>query len=87
LETASVRGHWSSENSCHWVLDVGFREDESRVRTGDAPENLALLRRLAHSLLQQEQTAKVGVYNKRLKAALDERYLLKVLNAQKSQHL
>jgi len=57
------------------------------VRTGDAPENLALLRRLAHSLLQQEQTAKVGVYNKRLKAALDERYLLKVLNAQKSQHL
>jgi predicted transposase YbfD/YdcC len=83
----AVRGHWSVENSCHWVLDVVFREDESRVRTGHAPENFALLRRLANSLLQQEKTAKVGIANKRFKAALDQGYLLKVLNASKSQQL
>ena len=78
----AVRGHWSVENSCHWVLDVVFREDDSRVRTGHAAENLGLVRRLANSLLQQEKTAKVGVKNKRLKAARSTEYLLKVVNAQ-----
>lgn len=81
----AVRGHWSVENSCHWVLDVVFGEDVCRVRTGHAAENFALLRRLANSLLQQEQTAKVGIANKRFKAALDQRYLLKVLNPPSSQ--
>jgi predicted transposase YbfD/YdcC len=83
----AVRGHWSVENSCHWVLDVVFREDDSRVRTGHAPENLGLLRRWVHSLLQQEPTAKVGVQNKRLKAAWDQQYLLKLLNPEKYQPL
>lgn len=83
----AVRGHWSVENSCHWVLDVVFREDDSRVRTGYAAENLGLVRRLALSLLQQEKTAKVGVQNKRLKAARSEEYLLKVVNVQEHQHL
>ncbi len=46
----AVRGHWSVENSCHWVLDVVFREDDSRVRIGHAAENLSLVRRLANSL-------------------------------------
>jgi predicted transposase YbfD/YdcC len=78
----AVRGHWGVENPCHWVLDVVFREDDSRVRTGHAAENLGLVRRLANSLLQQEKTAKVGVQNKRLKAARSEEYLLKVINAQ-----
>lgn len=78
----AVRGHWSVENSCHWVLDVVFREDDSRVRIGHAAENLGLVRRLALSLLQQEKTAKIGVQNKRLKAARSEEYLLKVVNAQ-----
>jgi predicted transposase YbfD/YdcC len=80
----AVRGNWSIENSLHWVLDVVFREDESRVRMGNAGENFGMLRKIAHSLLQQEKTAKVGVHNKRLKAALDQNYLLKVLGAQKS---
>lgn len=82
---AAVRGHWSVENSCHWVLDVVFGEDECRVRTGYAAENFALLRRLANSLLQQEKTAKVGIANKRFQAALDQRYLLKVLHPPSSQ--
>jgi predicted transposase YbfD/YdcC len=75
----AVRGHWSIENSCHWILDVVFREDDCRVRVGHAAQNLALLRRLALSLLSQEKTLKRGVKTKRLKAALDERYLLKIL--------
>ena len=83
----AVRGHWSIENSCHWVLDVVFGEDNCRVRSGHAAENFALIRRLANSLLQQEKTAKVGIANKRFKAALDYRYLLKVLNPPQSQHL
>jgi predicted transposase YbfD/YdcC len=78
----AVRGHWSVENSCHWVLDVVFREDDCRVRTGHAAENLGLVRRLANSLLQQEKTAKIGVKNKRLKAARSTEYLLKVINTQ-----
>ena len=74
----AVRGHWSIENSLHWILDVVFREDDSRVRVGHAAENFGLLRRMAVNLLQQEKTLKRGVKTKRLKAALDERYLLKV---------
>jgi len=78
----AVRGHWGIENSLHWVLDMAFREDESRVRMGHAPTNLAVLRHIAVSLLQQEKTAKVGVQTKRLKAGWDNRYLAKVLAAQ-----
>lgn len=76
----SVRAHWGIENSVHWVLDMGFREDESRVRTDHAPENLSTLRRLALNLIRHEKTAKLGVKNKRLKAGWDETYLTKVLN-------
>lgn len=75
----AARGHWSVENSLHWILDVVFREDDSRVRVGHAAENFGLLRRIAVNLLQQEKTLKRGVKTKRLKAALDDRYLFKVL--------
>lgn len=75
----AARGHWSIENSLHWILDVVFREDDARVRVGHAAENFGLLRRMAINLLQQEKTLKRGVKTKRLKAALDERYLFKVL--------
>lgn len=76
---AAVRGHWGIENRLHWVLDVAFREDESRVRSGHAAENLAVLRHIALNLLRQERTVKRGVKAKRLKAAWDDTYRLKVL--------
>jgi predicted transposase YbfD/YdcC len=76
----AVREHWGVENSLHWVLDVAFHEDDSRVRVGNAPENLALVRKITHNLLQQEKTLKRGVKTKRLRAGWDEAYLLNVLN-------
>ena len=75
----AVRGHWGIENSLHWQLDVTFGEDQSRVRKGYADQNQSLLRRTALSLLKNETTAKVGVKNKRLKAAWDDDYLAKVV--------
>ncbi|MDZ4876612.1 MAG: ISAs1 family transposase ISAsp2 [Chroococcidiopsis cubana SAG 39.79] len=75
----SVRQHWGIENSLHWVLDVAFREDDSRIRKDNAPQNFAVLRHIAHSLLQQNTSVKIGIKNKRLKAGWDNEYLAKVL--------
>lgn len=77
----AVRGHWGIENRLHWVLDIAFREDESRGRQGHADQNLAVLRRLALNLLRQEPTAKMGTKAKRLKAGWDGTYLLKILDS------
>jgi len=74
----AVRGHWGIENGLHWNLDISFREDECRVRDPVARENLAVLRHLALSRLKNDNT-KLGLQNKRLKAAWDERYLTKLL--------
>ena len=75
----AIRSHWHVENSLHWVLDVAFREDECRVRKGDAPQIFAILRHMALNLLKQEQSTKLGIQGKRLKAAWDTRYLLRVM--------
>jgi len=76
---AAKRAHWGIENELHWVLDVAFREDDSRVRQGNADQNLAVMRHMALNLLKQEKTAKGGVKAKRLQAAWNEAYLVKVL--------
>jgi predicted transposase YbfD/YdcC len=67
------------ENRRHWVLDLAFRADESRVRTGHAAENLAVVRHMALNLLRQETSAKVGIQTNRLMAGWDDAYLLTVL--------
>ena len=77
--TAAARYHWSIENSLHWSLDVTFREDQSRVRKGHGPRNMATLRQIAHNLLKRETSLKVGIQGKRLQAGWKEDYLLKVL--------
>lgn len=75
----AVRGHWGVENKLHWVLDVCFREDQSRARAGFAAENLATLRRLALNLLKLEKTKKRGIRGKMLNAGWDHPYLLRLL--------
>ncbi len=80
LALHAARGHWGIENGLHWVLDIAFREDESRVRKDHGPENFAVLRHIALNLLKHEQTTKLGTKTKRLKAGWDEDYLLKVLS-------
>jgi predicted transposase YbfD/YdcC len=67
------------ENKVHWIMDVCFREDQSRARTGYAAENLATLRRLALNLLKQEKTKKRGIRAKQLNASWDHAYLLRLL--------
>jgi predicted transposase YbfD/YdcC len=78
----AVRSHWGVENKLHWVLDVWFREDQSRARTGHAAENLATLRRLALNLLKREKTKKRGIKGKQLNAGWDHAYLLRLLGVE-----
>ena len=75
----AVRSHWGIENSLHWVLDIAFREDESRIRKGSAPENFAAIRHIALNLLRNNKTFKGSVKTKRLNAAMDINYLEAVM--------
>jgi len=77
----SVREHWGIENSLHWCLDISFREDDCRVHKDHGPENFGILRHMAINLLNREKSLKGGIQTKRLKAAWDHNYLLKVLSA------
>ena len=73
-----ARGHWGIENGLHWVLDVVFREDRGRSREGHAGSDLALIRRVAVTLLRRAPGKNGGV-TKRLKAGWDDDYLLQIL--------
>ncbi len=74
-----VRQHWGIENKLHWVLDVGFGEDLGRKRAGHAAQNFSLLNRIALNLLRQDKSSMRGIKEKRLKAAWNDPYLLKLL--------
>jgi predicted transposase YbfD/YdcC len=75
----SIRSHWGIENSLHWVLDVALREDDCRIRKDNAPQNFAILRHIAVNLLTQEKRVKRGIKNKQFLAAMDDKYLARVL--------
>ena len=77
---AATRQHWGIENQVHWVLNVTFGEDNSRVRTGDAAQNFAVLRHIALNLLRHAP-GKGSINTKRFRAALDDQYLLQVLQS------
>ena len=80
LFAKACRGHWGVENPLHWTLDVTFREDDSRARTGYAAENLASLRRLALNMLKQETSKpSMSIRRKRLMAGWNGGYLKSVL--------
>ena len=74
------RSYWGIENRLHWVLDIAFNEDHSRVRKDNAPQNFAVLRHMALNLLKQESSVKAGIKAKRLKCGWDTDYLLQVLS-------
>ena len=76
----ATRTHWGIENCVHWILDVAFDEDRSRVRTDHAPHNLAVIRHIALNLLKRETTSKGGVKARRKRAGWDEDYLITVLS-------
>ena len=77
----AVRFHWGIENGLHWVLDVEFNEDDSRVRAGNAQANLVAVRHLALSVLKRDVSVRGGVGTKRFRAGLDEAYLLRLLKS------
>ncbi len=75
----SVREHWGVENGLHWTLDMAMREDESRVRTDNAPANMAVARHIALNLVRMDTTRKVGIKASLKKAGWDTKYLEKLL--------
>lgn len=76
--TTYVRGHWGIENNLHWALDVVFREDDCRVRKGNAPENLNTLRKLALEILHQTPD-KNSLKVRRKNAGWDDEYALEIV--------
>ena len=78
----TIRQHWGIENKLHWVLDVGFGEDLSRKRAGDVAADYSTLTRITLNLLKQDKSCKLGIHGKRLQAAWDHDYLLKLLTVQ-----
>ena len=75
----AIRSHWAVENALHWVLDVTFRKDDSRVRDRTAIRTLALLRKIALNIVGRDRTSKASVRARRKKAAWNDSYMLQIL--------
>jgi len=75
----AIRAHGSIENTFHWTLDVTFRQDDARLRTGDNAENFAILRHIAFNFLKRHP-AKLSLKRKRYKVALDDRFLFDLIS-------
>src|SRR5918998_5923356 len=79
---AAIRAHWSIENAVHWVLDVTFREDDSRVRHRAAARNLALLRKIALNLVAADRSRQTSLRGRRKKAAWSDDYMIQIITRQ-----
>ena len=75
----AVRTHWAIENTLHWTLDMSFREDESRMRTGNSAENFAMIRRMALSLMKRDTTSKKSLKRRRFTCQFNDNYLERML--------
>ena len=75
----AVREHWGVENALHWVLDVTFREDDSRVRDRTAARNLAILRKIAINLMGRDRSPRISMRACRKKAAWNDEYMMSLL--------
>jgi predicted transposase YbfD/YdcC len=78
----AIRRHWSVENALHWVLDVTFREDDSRVRDRTAARNLALLRKIALNLVASDRGGRASRRGRRKMAAWNDDYMLRIIAGQ-----
>jgi hypothetical protein len=83
----SIRSHWQIDNNLHWVLDVQFNEDKSRMRKDNSAENFARLRHITLNLLNQENSQRLSIRNKRNKAGWDDNYLMLILNLSNSDNV
>jgi predicted transposase YbfD/YdcC len=77
-----IRRHWAIENELHWVLDMGFREDEARHRAGYLAQNFTTLRHFSLNLLKRDSARKLGISNSRKRAGWDHNYLLQILTSE-----
>ncbi|HPG68588.1 MAG TPA: ISAs1 family transposase [Candidatus Hydrogenedentes bacterium] len=77
----AVRNHGEIENGFHWVLDMAFLEDQSRIRSGCAAEKIATFRKIAHNALKKSTSRKGGIKTKCLQAGWDDHYMEKILLA------
>lgn len=75
-----IRGHWGIENSLHWVLDVAFGEDQSRIRKGNGPENMAILRHCSLNMIRRYKSKRQSIIGLRKQAAWDEEILKGILD-------
>lgn len=80
LLNRSIRKHWHIENKLHWVLDVLFKEDYCRIRTGNGAENMSIIRKIALNKLKTDSSVKASLKSKRHMAAWDPNYALHIMS-------
>lgn len=75
----AIRSHWAIENSLHWVLDISFRDDDSRIRRGNAPQNIAIIKHMALNMLQKAKGKRDSIKQLRKAAGWEHDQLIKIL--------
>lgn len=75
----TIRGHWGIENSLHWILDISFRDNDSRIRRGNVPENIAVIKHMALNMLQKAKGKRDSIKQMRKAAGWDDSQLLTIL--------